>query len=272
MRAGRAGGHGGGGGSGPGDSEPGGYPPWNLYRKGKDRRGARTGGGAGSGRRDLRRRTDAGPAAWPGGEAGAEGHGPDAGDSRHLREARLHQRGQAPGGDGPAKLPAGQAFRSGKEPVPPGRRHRNERAGREKAGDRPAADPKPDGEASPGAFGYAAPPGHGAEAAAGAGGARGGHRGLYERGKVHASQRPDRGGHSGAGSALCHARSHHPAHGAFQRPGAAAYGHGRLHPKASPPSGGGFSEHPGGSPLRGFHPACGGQRKPSDRRADGDGL
>ena len=53
-----------------------------------------------------------------------------------------HQRGQDPGGTGPAEIPARQAHRTGPFPVPSGRRHRHERPGREKAGDGPAAHPR----------------------------------------------------------------------------------------------------------------------------------
>ena len=149
---------------------------------------------SGSGRRDLRRRADAGPAA------GLEERLELKVMDRTLVILDIFAK-HASTSEGKLQVEMAQlSYRLarlsglGKSLSRPGRRHRNERAGREKAGDRPAADPKPDGEASPGAFGYAAPPGHGEEAAAGAGGARGGHRGLYERGKVHASQRLDRGG------------------------------------------------------------------------------
>ena len=56
------------------------------------------------------------------------------------------------------------------------------------------------------------------------------------------------------------------------RPGTAADRYGRIHSKASAPSGGGIQKYPGGSPLRGLYPACGGQLQSPDGCADGDGL
>ena len=95
----------------------------------------------------VRRRARAAPAA------GARGRAPDAGrrphhrDPRHLRPARPHRRGQAPGRARPARVLDAAHARDVEAPRAAGRRRRHARPGRDAARVRPADRP-PQGRAS----------------------------------------------------------------------------------------------------------------------------
>ena len=64
--------------------------------------------------------------------------------------------------------------------------------------------------------------------------------GLYQCGKIHASEPVDRSRRAGRRQAFCHAGSDHPYHYAGKRHQDPHHRHGRLYPQASPSSGGGF--------------------------------
>ena len=59
------------------------------------------------------------------------------------------------------------------------------------------------------------------------------HCGVYQCGKIHSAERPDRSGNSGGGQAVCDAGSHHPKHGAAGRADGASDGYCRFYKKTA---------------------------------------
>ena len=159
-------------------------------------------------RRDPRPRAHARPAALAGGAAGRQGDRPHGADPGHLRAARPQPRGQGAGGAGAAELPAAPAARLGRGHVAPGRRHRHARPRRDEDGGGPPAHPPAHLQAAQGHQDHGADARHEARAPPGQRPAAGRHRGLHERGQVHADERRDRGGRAGGRPALRHPRSH----------------------------------------------------------------
>ena len=164
--------------------------------------------------------------------------------------------GPAPGGAGPVPVSAAPADR---HVDPSGATGGHQRQGahrlqgprRDPAGDGPPPHPPEDRQAPGGPGG--GPPGalHPAPAAAEERDPGGGHRGLHQRGQVHAPEPPDRGGHPRQQPAVRHPGHHQPPSHGQRHAGRGDLRHGGLHPQAAPPAGGGFQGHAGGAGVRG---------------------
>ena len=194
--------------------------------------------------------------------AGARGRAPDARrrphdrHPRHLRPARPHRRGQAPGRARPARVLDAAHARHVAAPRAAGRRRRHPRPGRDPARVRPADRP---------------PPGRAPQGAARGGGrsarrdaarahakrdADGGARGIHERRQVDAPERPHRLGRARRRPALRDARPDDPrvSRGGPRVP---RDRHGRVHPQAAARARRGLRGHARGDARGRPHPARG---------------
>ena len=66
-----------------------------------------------------------------------------------------------------------------------------------------------------------------------------GYRGVHQRGEIHSSECPYRGGSAGGGQAFRHAGSNHEGFWSFRTGRASSYRYGRIYPETAPSSCGG---------------------------------
>ncbi len=195
-------------------------------------------------------------------------HGSDFADIGHICRTGDVRRGQDSSGAGAVEVPGLAADRAGGVTLPAGRRHRDEGARREEAGNGSAVDSGADQPPESRTKGRGEAPGIDSEQAgrhAGEGGRAGR---LYVRREEQHPQCTDERGHHGGRDAVFHAGHDDQGASAGREQGNFLDGHGRFHPQAAPPFGGGVQEHAGGGEVRGCHHPRGGRVQPADGRAD----